>query len=212
MQYLLTQYLVQNRACPLPGIGVLTIEHNSAWYDVANKLMHPPMEHIVFNEFGILNTNRLIDHISVARVTDKQSAESLLTAFCNTSLQRLDNYQPMEFKGLGSLQKDEDGKITFISDASLSFLEPVHAERVVHKDKPHVVLVGDKETTSHVMTEYYKEAVVKERKPWLLWAAVLMVIAIIGVIYHFTDHSLTPNGIGNAASFTIQSPPETHSP
>jgi hypothetical protein len=210
MQQLLTNYLIEKKTCPLPGIGVLTIEHNSAWYDVANKLMHPPEEKITFNEFGIANANQLVTYIASAKGMDKDSANSMLTAFCNSWLQKLDSYEPMKFGSLGTLQKNKDGKINFINDTSLSFLDPVPAERVIHKDKVHSVLVGDKETTSSVMTEYYKETVVTNRKPWLAWAAALAGIAIAGAVYHFATHSFSANSMGNASSFTASPPPETH--
>jgi hypothetical protein len=104
MQDLLCTYLIEKKTCPLPGIGVLSIEHNSAWYDVADKQMHPPEDKIVFNEFGIANTNPLVNYIASAKGMDKDSANSLLTAFCSNWLQKLNTHERMNFGSLGYLQ------------------------------------------------------------------------------------------------------------
>lgn len=210
MQDLLSTYLLEKKSCPLPRIGVLTIEHESAWYDVANKLMHPPSDKIMFNENGIASPNDLVSYISSIRNTDKASADSLLIAFCHSWLQKLDSYEKMEFGKLGCLQKDEDGRILFINDTSFSFYNAVPAERVIHKDKAHAVLVGDKETTSSVMTEYYKETPVRKKKLWAIGAAVLAVLAIATILYHFSIYPFSPNGVGNASLFPVNDPPATH--
>jgi len=210
MQDILCTYLLEKKSCPLPSIGVLTVEHESAWYDVANKLMHPPVDKIVFNENGIASSNDLVSYISSVRNTDKASADSLLTAFCNRWQQKLNSYEPLEFGKLGSLQKDEDGRILFINNIALSFFEAVPAERVIHKDKAHAVLVGDKETTNTVMTEFYKETPVRKRKLWVIAAAVLALVSIIIIAYHFSIYPFSPNGVGNASSFPVNTPSATH--
>jgi hypothetical protein len=210
MQDLLSTHLLEKKSCPLPGIGVLTIEHESAWYDVANKLMHPPVDKIVFNENGIANSNDVVSYISSVRNTDKASADSMLTAFCNSWQQKLNSYEPLEFGKLGYLQKDEDGRIIFINNTALSFYEAVPAERVIHKDKEHTVLVGDKETTSSVMTEFYKETPARKKKLWTIAATVLAVLSITVIAYHFSIYPFSPNGVGNASSFPVNEPPATH--
>jgi hypothetical protein len=211
MQDVLGTYLIEKKICPLPGIGVLSIEHKSVWYDVTSKLMHPPTDKIVFNENGIANSNDLVNYIASVRNTDKASADSLLTEFCNRWQDKLDNYERLLFGRLGYLQKAEDGKVTFTNDTSISFYEPVLAERVIHKDKAHAVLVGDKETTSSVMTDYYKETTVKKRQKWAIAAGIVALLALAIMAYHFSIYPFSPNGVGNASSFPVNDPPITHS-
>ena len=60
----------------------------------------------------------------------------------------------VQLESLGSFFVDDNGKINFKpEELPAAFSQPVFAERVIHPDAEHQILVGDKETTNTVMTE-----------------------------------------------------------
>ena len=72
----------------------------------------------------------------------------------------LDSGEKIIFDSIGTLQKDPAGNILFQTMNGINFYEPVIAERIIHKNDEHSVLVGDKETTSGAMNEFYREDVI----------------------------------------------------
>ena len=98
---------------------------------------------------------------------------------------------------IGNLSVDAGGKFSFKPEELPSaFLQPVIAERVVHPEAEHQILVGDKETTNTLMTELLApKSEIKEK--WLIWAIVLGVLGLaMLVIYIFLLNGTT--SFGNA--------------
>ncbi|MBL0146223.1 MAG: hypothetical protein IPP48_11050 [Chitinophagaceae bacterium] len=59
-----------------------------------------------------------------------------------------------------------------------------HAERVIHEAAEHNMLVGDKETTTTQMTEYYADtSVVKDR--WWIWTIILGFGGIAAILFYY---------------------------
>ncbi|MEO6636960.1 MAG: hypothetical protein ABIN25_01715, partial [Ginsengibacter sp.] len=89
--------------------------------------------------------------------------------------------------------------------------DAVTAERVIHKDEEHAVLVGDTQTTSAAMNEYYKAETVFEKKlPWKIWAVVLFSLSLLFLIIHFSFHSFTTASVGNQISVSPLPPPASY--
>ena len=75
----------------------------------------------------------------------------------------------------------------------------MEAERVIHPQAEHSILVGDKETTNTVMTDYFnEEPVVKDR--WWIWAIVLGLAALAILLFYFNDADAS-SFFGNAVKF-----------
>jgi hypothetical protein len=66
------------------------------------------------------------------------------------------------------------------------FAQPVFAERVVHPDAEHAILVGDKETTNTFMAELLIPKV-ETRDRWWIWAIVLGAVGLIALLIYFTE-------------------------
>ena len=70
-----------------------------------------------------------------------------------------------------------------------SFFPDAPAQRVIHPDTPHQMLVGDTETNSATMTEILNQETIGKRK----WGIAAFVFAILGatiiLIYFINTHS-----------------------
>ncbi len=212
MQELIASYLIQKGECHLPLLGSFTIKQEPASLDIADKIMSPSTNEVIYNENGIYLPDGLKNYISHIQHIQVHEAEEKINNWCLNAKMKLDVGEKINFDSIGTLQKDPAGNVLFQTMDGINFYEPVIAERVIHKNAEHAVLVGDKETTSGVMNEFYREDVIIEKKySWKLWAIILAVLSLLILIFYFSSHAFSVNGIGNQSSFPIQKSPATYS-
>jgi len=163
----------QKKNCVLPGIGSLSIITHPAETDFSNTRIKSPRQEILFTPAG-----------SNAPVFNEFSAISEMMK------RHLDEENRVEVLGIGTFTQDPSGQVSFhsirIDDV---FTEPVTAERVIHKDAPHAILVGDKETTNVQMTEYFTEEPTAPDR-WWLWAVTLAAAGIIVITLYIAQNGL----------------------
>ena len=180
MQHLIAQYLFQNKHCTLPGLGTLSVVTKNAASDFVNKQILPPIPAITFSSEendaeGFVNYVAANEH--------KNYGESIEEV--NDYVGLLKQGKPIN--GVGQFLVDASGNIEFkAAEINSNLLQAVRAERVIHPEAEHVMLVGDKETTNTQMTEYYTEdPVIKDG--WWIWAIVLGVIGITAIFIYLND-------------------------
>lgn len=174
MYSIIATSLLQNKICILPGIGTLSVQTIPAQTDFVNSRILAPDYIISFT-----------DDESVAVSFNEFSAISQLLK------REIDINGHAEINGVGVFVKDDSGKITFTPEQiNTAFAQPISAERVIRQNTEHTMLVGDKETTNVVMTEYFTEEIILKDK-WWIWAIVLGVIGIAATIIHVIQHGYT---------------------
>jgi nucleoid DNA-binding protein len=213
MQELITSYLVQKKECDLPLVGHFRIKTKPAEYDRTNQQMFPPTYEILYSEVAEKLSADLVTYVSTLQSISPDEAEAKINSWCHLTKEKLDSGNMVIFDSLGSLQKDAAENIFFRGKNAGNFYEPVSAQRVIHKNAEHPVLVGDKETTSVVMNEFYRDDPA-QKKPWWakwnVWSIVLLFISVIILVVHFYVHRFSETGIGNQSSFPAQDPPVLH--
>lgn len=212
MQELLASYLIQKKICNIPHLGCLRIKTNSAELDIANKQIFPPAAEVLFNEIAGNNlAEDLVEYVAAHQHTNIHEAEEKIANWCMDAKDKLNSGEKIIFKAIGSFQKNAAGSIFFQGHKQDSFYDPVAAERVIHENEEHAVLVGDKETTSSAMNEFYKEEAVEARQAWKIWAIVFFAIALLVLIFHFYHNGLTTSEIGNQSTFPVIAPSASYS-
>jgi nucleoid DNA-binding protein len=173
----------QKKSCRLPGIGNLELVTTPAEYDFGTKQIRAPRQSILF--------------ISAPSSSDYFNEFSAISQLMKDALEKNGS---IEITGLGSFTKDSSGAIQFSAQpANEDFFQPVTAEKVIHKDAEHSILVGDKETTNIEMNEYYSDEVVEAKYRWWIWAIVLGAVGIIAVAVYLLQHGF--NTLGSKAVF-----------
>jgi hypothetical protein len=211
MQDFIASYLIQRKECHLPLVGNFVFKSGPASLDIANKKIFPSADEIIFSENANYFSEGLKDYISHLQNIPLHEAEEKINNWCLHAKVKLDSGEKIAFDSIGSLQKDVVGNILFQREKDFNFYEPVTAERVIHKNAEHAVLVGDKETTSGVMNEFYRDEVVTEKKSaWKIWAIILLAISLLVLIIYFYDHSFYGNGIANQSAFPVKQPAATY--
>lgn len=211
MQKIITSYLVQKKECNLPGLGNFKINMVPAHLDVANKKMFPPSTEIIFSEGDVHLRKDLVKYISTQQNVDEHQAAENITRWCHNVSESLDAGEKIIFESIGNLQKNATRNIFLSTKNKNRLYEAVTANRVVHKDEDHPVLVGDRQTTSAVMNEYYKAETVFGRKiSWKISATVLFGLVLLSLIMHFSYHGFTTAGTGNQISISPLPPPVSY--
>jgi nucleoid DNA-binding protein len=212
MEALITSYLIQKKECNLPLLGHFRIKTKPAEFDRTNKEIFPPADEILYSEFASKIPGDLVSYVSVLENISNYDAEEKIKSWCNSAKAKIDSGQKITFNSIGSLQKDAAGNIFFQRKKHVTFYEPVTAERV-HRNDSHSVLVGENETTSAVMNEFYRDETAPGTSAWKIWAIVLFALSLLVLVFYFYTHEFSETGIGNHGSFSTQSPPPSyHSP
>ena len=208
MEKIIASYLVQKKECSLPGIGHFKITTKPAQLDIANKKLFPPTDEIIFKEDEVHLRKDLVSYVSLQKKIHENDAAEDINNWCQHSKNKMDLGGKICFESIGSLQKNAAGNIFFNKKNEFLLNDTVPAERVIHKNEQHSVLVGDKQTTSAVMNEFYKEDVIVDKKPWWkIWAVILFSLPLLILIIHFSGHSFTTSGVGNQIHLSPEAPP-----
>ena len=211
MQALITSYLIQKKECNLPLLGHFRIKTKPAELDRAGMQIFPPTDEILYSEFAPNLSRDLITYISDLQSITHDEAEGKINNWCDYAKREIDSGEKIIFNSMGSLQKDAAGNIFFQRKKGTAFYEPLSAERVFQKNAGHSVLAGDRETTSGVMNEFYREEVTTKKKAWWkIWAIVLLSISLLALFFYFFTNEFLETGIGNRASLPTQEPPVLH--
>lgn len=151
----------QKKACLLPGIGTLELLTHSAETDFINGKIVAPVQQIIFEP--------------------QQNAENTFNEFSAISevlLNELNNKGHVFVEGIGTFFK-KDSAISFDANNIDEIYTPaVAAIRVQRENAAHDILVGDKQTTNVIMSEFFADDTKVEKVYWWVWAAVLASFAI----------------------------------
>jgi hypothetical protein len=184
MQKLLADYLFQYKKCALPQIGTLQIKNIPASSIFGERKISAPIPVIEFKE-EIHSTEEVEAYIATHKNITRDAAADLLKKMVE-DIQALPLGQRLEIPNAGKFCKDENDKIGFIAEeAPAHFLPQVIAERVVHPNDSHTMLVGETETNTAAMAEYFSEEdepVMKSK--WWIFAIVSFAIATAAVGFY----------------------------
>jgi len=209
MLSIITSYLLQTDKCALPHIGFFNTEYEPASTDIANKQIVPPSEQIVFNEESILLTPGLIKYIAYKKNIAENDAAIQLDNFCKEWKEKLNKGKKLQFNSFGSLQKKEAGNIIFSKEDNF-YYAAVQAERVLHQNAEHDILVGDNATTSGVMNKFYKEEPIVKKRKWYIPAVILFISGLIILFFSFYHHPFNTSSVGNRKHFNVKAAEQTH--
>ena len=188
MQKLIANYLFQYGNCALPHIGTLHIKSEPAVSVLGVQQIHAPVNHILFSK-DITDSKKLTEYIAVNKNISFDEAAYQLN---NISAEILNLKEAADFSipGVGVFTKSQNDKLSFTEvKVADYFTPPVYAERVIHPDDSHAILVGDKETDRNTMTEFLTETVPVKKNKWWLWAVALFVFSVVLILVYLNNEN-----------------------
>ncbi|MEO8820624.1 MAG: hypothetical protein ABI267_03835 [Ginsengibacter sp.] len=211
MQDLITSFIIQSKECKLSDIGNFRVINNSAEPDIANKKISPAIDEILFSEREEKISDELVKYIATQNHISLEEALNDLKNWCAEAKIKLQNGEELLFEPFGFLKKGDSDNIFFHSYKKTELFEPVLAQRVIHKNSDHAVLVGDRETTSSAMNEYYQEVPPTAKgNTWKILAGIFLAIALFLLFLHFYKNPFALSTIGNQHHVVPNSAPNTY--
>jgi hypothetical protein len=199
MQELISNYLFQYKKCGIPHVGSLELVASSAVAVFGEQKIDAPQHTIQFSE-KIINTNNLAAYIAVNKKIPATDAAKALDSY-GESIKALKHNEAFALQNVGKFFRNASGDIAFEQIAlPASFSPAVHAERVVHPNEAHVMLVGDTETNTAAMSEYLADEAPVNKARWWVWGIALFVLSLISMIFYFSGE--TKNSFFGSASKT----------
>jgi hypothetical protein len=187
MQNLIANYLFQHKQCALPDIGTLYIKNTGASSIFGERKISAPIPVIEFND-DVHSTENVEAYIALQNNITRDEAAHQLKKMVK-DIQALPLEEKFEIPHAGKFYKDENEKIGFIAEqAPTHFLPQVAAERVVHPNDSHTMLVGETETNTATMAEYYadeEEPTMKSK--WWIFAIISIVLAGAAVGFYASN-------------------------
>jgi hypothetical protein len=196
MQKQIASFLFQNKTCPLPGLGTLSVHNEAAETDFTNKLIKAPKPFIRFVN-AETDSAGLLDYLVTTTGGNKYEVTEALDHFCDNLKMEITDRSTVKLDSIGNFFVDGSGKIDFKpQELPAAFTQTVFAERVIHPDAEHHILVGDKETTNTIMAGYLApKSATTDR--WWVWAILLGALGLLALVIYFTELNGT-GSFGNA--------------
>ncbi|MEO5500057.1 MAG: hypothetical protein ABIR31_01330 [Ginsengibacter sp.] len=208
MQHLITSFIIQSDTCSLPEIGRFKKVYSTASTDIANQQISPPREEIKFQERSENLSEELISYVAFKKQISIDDAGRELHDWCKSAKERLDNNESIKLESVGTLKMTHSGTLYFHPEETED-LPPVDAQRVIHQNSEHAVLVGDKESTNTLMNEYLNTEPEVKMVPWKKMAVVLALLALLLLVIYFRNYD-AQNKFGNKSTFTAEPPRATY--
>lgn len=208
MEELVEIYLLRNKKCPLLSFGGLQVIDNQSTILYREGKIEPVAPTIKLVETA-MPSDDFIRFVASNKNISHQGATLILNEFCNKLL-HMDAYDEINLPFTGKFYINAEGNLIFKStEVPSQFLPDVITEKVIHPAVPHMMVVGDKETTSTEMAAYYSETGVKPKDWWWIWAICLAVIAVALLAFHFKDRKQTIDH-GNKQKIEIPQTTDTY--
>ncbi len=170
----------------MPEIGKLYIKNVPATSIFGERKISAPVPVIEFND-DVHSTENVETYIALQKNITRDDAAQQLKKLVD-DIQALPLGQRLEIPNAGKFYKDENEKIGFIAEeAPANFLPQVAAERVIHPNDSHTMLVGETETNTAAMAEYYSEEEPTMKSKWWIFAIVSFAVAAAAVGFYASN-------------------------
>jgi hypothetical protein len=205
MYTILNRYLFLHKTIPVPGLGTICMESQPAQIDASTRSIQPPVYRFRFDKFSDSPDKNLFNYLSAQQNISDYEALRQYNDFAYSLRDRLNYFREAPWEGLGILKKDDSGEIHFeTSIANPFFLQPVPAEKVVHANAKHMLLVGDRERSNSEMSDWFAEEPVHGNRLWWLVALLIGVAAVFVIMINFSIHGWRVESTGNQQTIQVK--------
>jgi hypothetical protein len=198
----LLSYLLQHKSLSIPGLGSMYIERIPAQADFVNKRILPPDYHFRFDKYFDAPDKDFFTYLAQQNDIADYEAIKWYNEWAYDLRNKIREGFTIEWAGIGKLKKDVSGEIHFESAGAIAtLLEPVPANRVVHKNTEHTMLVGDQEIVQEIPSPEYEPYPepdsYSKKETWWIYALIIAAVALSIIIFRFYNNGVTPSATGN---------------
>jgi hypothetical protein len=194
----LNQYLMQHKSISIPGLGSLVAETIPAVTDFTNKRLLPVQLKFRYDKYFDAPDREFFTYLGRKKNMADFEAIKWYSEFAYELRHRIRTEEQAAWEGVGIFKKDIGGDVVFEPFVPQHELyEAVKAERVIHSNAKHSILVGDKEKTNYEMSEWLSDEVHVEKESWWVYALILAAIGLSLLFFHLYSAHMKWGVTGN---------------
>ena len=153
LEQYIQEVLYRQHTCSLPKIGTFTVQHTSARYDVTNNTIEAPGEKIIFEDTWV-DDGRCAEWIAHKEHLVLSIARLKMDKYIEEFKASLQTGRPVVIEGIGQLQSNTIGIISFTAENMPITWETLHVKPVIRSDASHKITVGNKEIVGDQVTNH----------------------------------------------------------
>jgi hypothetical protein len=175
MDQYLYKYLVLHKHLCIPQLGSFTVQKENARYEANSGLLHAPSETIVFSDGVVPVSEKLFfDFLANAMGVDDVTAIKQFHEFSYDFRTRFAENGSVELKGVGLLEKTDDGNTVFTAAPRLTHLLPSLNQEGA------IVVSQTEETMEEEITEE------ENKDNWWIYAIVLIILGAGALLFYYS--------------------------
>lgn len=183
LQQYIKEVLFRQQRCVIPQIGTFAIRHIPAHFSVVDQVLTPPGQQVTF-EPAWEDDGSCMQWISQKENLIGSVAALKMNKYLDELNEKLESGRPITIAGVGALQRDAAGGLSFTPQELPDAWAPVPLQPVLRPDAAPKVLVGNTEMMNHQVVEHTspvpEEFESQGRFRWW-WAAIPLALIAIGV-------------------------------
>lgn len=210
MEKLIVGYLFRHQYCPLGKLGCLELVQMPAQTDISAHSILAPENEIILTPRDC-PAQEFLEYVSRSLGVSIEKASGALADYCD-NLSRIDAYEEVVLPAAGKFYVDADGNLQFKSSPlPPAYYPPVPAQRVIHPQAVHQMLVGDKETDTGTMSAFFNDAPGDLKGKWWIASLIILIISLLAIGWYFMSASANATG-GNQSGIDTYQPDSSFRP
>ncbi len=189
MYQLLYKYLVLNQHLSIPGVGSFDMVQVPARLDFINRSIQAPEPIVKFTNKTAIADKKFYAFVANETNISEVDAIKQLHEFAYQLKSDIQTSHEVTLPGMGILKKETGGHLSFESAPVLhDYFPSAVAERVIHENTEHTILVGDDEFSNIEMEELLEEQAKIKKDYWWVNALVLGSIGVAAIVYYYMNN------------------------
>lgn len=206
------QYLIHNNKIVLPGLGTVALQRLSSESDIAGHTISPPSYTFTWLQGSTTPPKRFFIWLAEQLNIAEEEAAIRVNNFVADIKREINAGKEIKWNGVGVIRRGLDSGIEFEPERRrLFFEETVQADKVIHENSRHTILVGDAEKSSDQMNEIllFPDRKKLRLTPYTAAVAILL-LALIFTAWYLFQHGLNATAVSGKPKLTPKEAPATY--
>ncbi len=205
------QYLIRNEKIVLPGLGTVAMQRLSSESDIAAHKISPPLYTFAWHQGNTTPPKRFFIWLAHRLNIAEEEAAIQVTNFVADVKREINAGKEIKWHGVGIIRRGFDSGIEFEPERrTLSFDEDVAAEKVIHENSRHTILVGDAEKSSDQMNQILLLPTRKKIFTPYKVAIVLLILSLLFSIWYVSQNGLNVQSVSGKAKIVPKEAPPSY--
>ncbi len=206
------QYLIRNDKIILPGLGTVVIHRMSSESDIAAHTVSPPLYTFQWQQGSTTPPKRFFIWLANQLNVAEEEAAMQVNNFLSEIKREINAGKDIRWDGVGIIRRGFDSGIEFEPERKqLFFDQDVAAEKVIHENSRHTILVGDAEKSSDQMNEIL---LLPSRNRYRLTpyraALIILIISILFTGWYLFRNGLSVHSVSGKSRLSPKEAPATY--